>query len=406
MTFAWFTFVAGIVIGVVIGYFISSSRLETKFVTGVSGLKDELGDLRSEVGNLKMSLLRSEEEREKLARFNVLIPEIIRKLTTNVFSDDIPFIAVRAMKNFFNAGMVAFFLKETDDLYLLKMGTGYPAELNGTLRIKLGEGIVGVALEHRKTLNGDDYKNLERYSRVTISEFERKGLKADLVAPIMGVEGIYGAIAVADVAFQVPEEKRYISMIGDMIALSYDKARIFFEAGLDDVKDELCDVYSKNYFVQRFVWELKKAENYMLPLSLLMLQIDGHKGLKGTFGREAGEVAVKNIAELARENTRRGDFVARFDDDRFVVVMVASTKEQAYIHGTRLCNTIGDMSFPISDRDDGAAITVSGGVAAYQIDGEQPADLIEAAEEALEVAKSRGGNRVEKSEAHTGSDTR
>lgn len=401
MTFAGFTFVAGIIIGAIIGWFISTSRIETKFVRGVSTLQEELGDLRNEVTDLKLALMRSEEEREKLARFNVLIPEIVRKLTTSVFTEDIPFIAVRALKSFFNAGLVAFFLREDEDMYILKMGTGYPEELNESVSIKMGEGIVGVALEHRKTLNAEDYTNLERYSRVSISEFERKGLKAELVTPIIGVEGIYGAVAVADVAFRVTEEKRYLSMIGDIIGLSYDKANIILEAELEDSRDKLCGVHSKSYFVQRFVSELRKAENYLLPLSLLMLQIDGIDEIEETYGSEAGDTIIQSVANIAKEKTRRADFVARFDTNRFVIVMVASTKEQAYVHGNRLCNVIGSVKFSIPNVEGGVSTTVSGGVASYHIDGEQPSDLIKATEKALQVAKSRGGNRVAKHEFET-----
>ncbi|NIO17178.1 MAG: diguanylate cyclase [Deltaproteobacteria bacterium] len=398
MTFAWFTFVAGVVIGVVVGYFISSSRLETKFIRAVSALKEEVTGLRGEVAILKDALLRSEEEREKLARFNVLIPEIIRKLTTNVFSDDIPFIAVRTIKSFFGAGLVAFFRKESEDEYILKMGAGYADHLNGTLRVRTGEGIVGISLEQRKTLSAEDYTDLERYSRVSLSEFERKGLKAQLVTPIIGVEGIYGAVAVADMSFRLPEEKRYLSMIGDIIGLSYDKAKIILDAELADVIDEMCGVYSKDYFAQRFVSELRKADNYLLPLSLVMLQIDGFEETEGRGSPGVRDAIVQFVAGVAREKTRRADFVARVDTDRFVIVMVASTKEQAYVHGERLCNAISSARLSIPDEREDVSVTVSGGVSGYHIDGDQPADLIRASEEALRVARSSGGNRVVKHE--------
>ncbi|PWG73511.1 hypothetical protein DF186_22700, partial [Enterococcus hirae] len=70
-------------------------------------------------------------------------------------------------------------------------------------------------------------------------------------------------------------------MIGDIIGLSYDKAKIILDAELADVIDEMCGVYSKDYFAQRFVSELRKADNYLLPLSLVMLQIDGFEETEG-----------------------------------------------------------------------------------------------------------------------------
>ncbi len=396
MSFAWFTFFAGVIVGVIAGYFLASSRIESKFVTSVASLREEVEKLRGDVDRLREALVKSEEEREKLARFNVLIPEIIRKFTTFVDPEDIPHLAVRALKNFFNAGLVAYFVPEVDDTFLLIVGTGYDDSLNGSLRVRSGEGIVGVAIEHRKTINLEDFTNLERHSRVTISEFEKAGLKAELVTPLVGVDGLYGAVALGDISFRVPEEKRYLSMIGDIIALAYDKAKMLLKDQVQGMFDELTGVYSKGYFAQRFSAEIRKAENYLLPLSLVMLDIDNLKEINEKYGYETGNRVIRYVAQIAKEKTRRADFVARYNSDRFVIVMISSNKEQAYIHASRIVHEVAARPFALPDSGDEVKITVSAGVAAYTQDGVQPSDLINAVEKALFEAKSKGGNRVVK----------
>ncbi|RMG56966.1 MAG: diguanylate cyclase [Deltaproteobacteria bacterium] len=396
MSFAWFTFLAGIVLGVVVGYFIASARIESRFVTSMTSLQDEVTKLKEDLARLRETLVRSEEEKEKLARFNLLIPEIVRKFTTFIDPEDIPHLTVRSLKNFFNAGYVWFFLPEMNDTYLLVMGTGYSSDLNGAVRIRSGEGIVGLAIEHRKTLSLEDYTELERHTRVTISEFEKQGFRAELVAPLIGVDGVYGAVALGEIAFRAPEEKRYLSMIADIVALAYDKSRMLLKEHLKDIYDEVTGVFNKGYFAQRFSSEVRKAEDYILPLSLVLLDVDDLKSVNEKYGYEVGDRVLRHVAEVAKERTRRADFVSRYDGDRFFIVMISSSKEQAYIHASRIVHEIASRPVDLPGFKDEVRVTVSAAVVTYSQDGQHPSDLISKAEEALRKAKEMGGNRVVK----------
>ncbi len=388
MAFAWFTFFAGIVIGAVAGYFVAASRLEMRFIKGVTGLREEVEDLKGELASLRMTLLKSEEEREQLGHFNVLIPDVIRKLTSLGGRGDVPFVAVRSIKNFFEAGMVFYITSHEEGDFILSTGAGYEKGLNGNVKIQSGEGIIGMAIEFRKTLSDEDFRELERHSRVTISEFEKKGLKAELVAPIVGTEGVYGAVALADVAHHFPEEKRYLTMIGDVIALSLDKARLLAIPEKEEYRDTETDVYTREYFSHRFVLELQKAENYMLPLALMMFTVADLGNVKKVGGAKGETLLLKNVVAAVKERTRRSDFIVRYDEDVFAIVMISSTKDQARLHAKRLSEEIASRTFTVPGLGEDVSVSLVYGISGFHEDGSQTSDLISAAKKALSSAMS------------------
>lgn len=383
MVFAWFTFLTGVVIGAVAGYFAASSRLERKFVKGVTALREEVEVLKGELSGLRLTLLKSEEERERLARFNVFIPDVIRKLTSLAGTDDIPFVAVRSIKNFFHSEKVYLFERQEDGTYLLSIGAGYPNELNGNVRLNQGEGMIGMALEQGKTMSVEEFKDLERHSRVSLSEFEKKGLKAEMVVPVTGAEETYGAIALSDMTNRFPEEKRYLSMIGDVIALSLDKAKHLIRPEVGEHRDDRFDIYNKAYFMMRLVIELKKAESYMLPLSLVLFTVSEIDGYRAEYGEEVVSSILSDMLRSVRDRTRRSDFLARYEGDTFALVMISSTREQARMHAARLCEEIRSRGISVEGIREEITVTLVSGVSGYPEDGYQGTDLIREAEESL-----------------------
>ncbi len=393
MAFAWFTFFAGIVIGAVAGYFVAASRLEMRFIKGVTGLREEVAELKGELGSLRMTLLKSEEEREKLGHFNVLIPDVIRKLTSLDGRGDVPFVAVRSIKNFFDAGMVFYIAPHEEGEFVLSMGAGYDKGLNENVKIRSGEGIIGMAIEFRKTLSDEDFKELERHSRVTISEFEKNGLKAELVAPIVGTEGVYGAVALAEIEHHFPEEKRYLTMIGDVIALSLDKARLRAIPLKEEYRDRDIDVYTKEYFSHRFVLELQKAENYMLPLALVMFTFAELGNVKKAGGDKGVALLLKSVVAAVKERTRRSDFIVRYEEDIFAIVMISSTKDQARLHARRVSEEIASRTFTVPGVSEDISVSMVYGISGFHEDGSQTSDLISEAEKALSSAMSEKSPR-------------
>lgn len=85
-------------------------------------------------------------------------------------------------------------------------------------------------------------------------------------------------------------------------------------------KDELTSLANRVEFFDRFEVEQLRSERSGNPYSLLFIDIDNFKMLNDNQGHHVGDAALKMLADILRENSRRVDTVSRFGGDEFVVL--------------------------------------------------------------------------------------
>jgi two-component system, cell cycle response regulator len=166
--------------------------------------------------------------------------------------------------------------------------------------------------------------------------------------------------------------------------------RRMFEAAL---RDGLTAAYNKRYFMDRLGTELAYARRHQIPVSLIMLDLDHFKAVNDTFGHPAGDAVLAKLSKVALDTLRAEDVLARYGGEEFAVICRGVDVRQTTVVAERLRELIA-AARTTHDRHD-IAVTVSLGVAGFpDVDAEQPAQLISAADEALYEAKRAGRNRV------------
>ena len=128
--------------------------------------------------------------------------------------------------------------------------------------------------------------------------------------------------------------------------------------------------------------ELFNAKRYQLTLAFVILDLDDLKRINDSSGHAAGDWALKNFADVLKASARKGDVVARYAGDEFVIVMSQVDREQAEQGIERL--------FSVLRRE---GIKCSVGAAMFPYDGADGPGLFFAADEALYEAKQHGKNR-------------
>jgi diguanylate cyclase (GGDEF)-like protein len=124
------------------------------------------------------------------------------------------------------------------------------------------------------------------------------------------------------------------------------------------------------------------------PLSLFMLDIDDFKGFNDTFGHVCGDEVLRQIAVLMQRWTRRGDLVARFGGEEFLVILPATDEKAAFAIAERLRHAIAEADWKHR------LITVSVGVATRNKRMPTTTEFLHEVDQALYAAKRGGKNRV------------
>ena len=154
------------------------------------------------------------------------------------------------------------------------------------------------------------------------------------------------------------------------------------------VTDTMTELANRRAFMERLREEIARAQRYSYPFLMLMLDVDDFKGYNDTFGHPAGDIVLREIAEVMRETVREGDLVARYGGEEFAALLPQTDSRQGRIVAERIRDAVERHSFP------NRRITVSIGAAEFELDGADAESIIDSSDRALFVAKRSGRNRV------------
>lgn len=159
------------------------------------------------------------------------------------------------------------------------------------------------------------------------------------------------------------------------------------------VHDSLTGLYNRREFELRLHEEIERAARYRHPLALLLLDIDHFKEINDRYGHQAGDEAMRTIADHLSDVVRPADHVARYGGDEFAILLPETNADSALTLAMRLCELIAAHS-ALLPQDQPITLTVSIGMAMYPDNAHDSDELVAAADQALYAAKAAGRNRV------------
>lgn len=159
------------------------------------------------------------------------------------------------------------------------------------------------------------------------------------------------------------------------------------------VKDPLTGLYNRRLLEESLAWEFLRSERRHRPLSIVALDIDHFKSLNDAHGHDAGNTALKAVADALRASIRKGDTACRSGGEEFTVVLTETSAEDARIVAEKILNSVRALKLV----DVGVLlprITISAGVATYPDHVSTLDQLQRAADAALYTAKHSGRDNV------------
>lgn len=205
--------------------------------------------------------------------------------------------------------------------------------------------------------------------------------------------------------FYQPEHLERLVAFASQAGIALENALLHQRMREMALTDALTGVANRRAFDLTLRREFSRAKRFARSLALVLMDIDDFKRYNDTYGHQAGDERLKQIARLVSKSVRAEDFVARYGGDEFVILLADTEKRGALALAERI-RLAAQMAYyddhpqvkppePEEERPVHVGYTVDLGVAAYPEDGmETPEMLLKAADLALMEANRRGKNRV------------
>jgi chemotaxis family two-component system sensor kinase Cph1 len=153
--------------------------------------------------------------------------------------------------------------------------------------------------------------------------------------------------------------------------------------------DHLTGLWNRYRMEEAIGHEVSLAERYGGACAIVMFDIDHFKRMNDTFGHDAGDEVLRQVARTVASQLRNTDVVSRWGGEEFIV-LAANT---GLAGATRLAERLRSAVAALTIRDYGS-VTASFGVATHQ-KGESSREMVKRADLAMYAAKQGGRNRVE-----------
>lgn len=153
--------------------------------------------------------------------------------------------------------------------------------------------------------------------------------------------------------------------------------------------DTLTGIFNRRCFDETLEREVSRSARLSSPLSLILFDVDHFKRINDTFGHQAGDQVLAQLAGAVGGAIRTSDLFARWRGEEFAILLPGSTLDAARQLAEKLRMTLEKQPFP-----DVGQFTCSFGVGEYA-PGDDADRLMKKVDRCLYQAKASGRNRVE-----------
>jgi len=290
-------------------------------------------------------------------------------------------------------GSLMLFDEKTDELVVrVVRGVGKETEekiLTGEIictRIKNGEGVAGRVFATGEPIIINKTKDDPRF-------MESKDSRVDniLCVPLKVYDESIGVINITNKKSGdqfTKEDLNIVTALANQAAIAINNARLYELA----VTDSLTKLLIRRHFMQRLDDELRRSKRYHHELSLVMVDLDYFKDINDTYGHQAGDKVLAELAKIFKKSVRTTDLVGRYGGDEFCFALPETGVEGARIFCERLRQRVENTQ--LSFESFLIKRTISIGIATYPFHTDDFHELLKLADVALMKSKREGRNVI------------
>jgi diguanylate cyclase (GGDEF)-like protein/putative nucleotidyltransferase with HDIG domain len=274
-------------------------------------------------------------------------------------------------------------------------GADAPRLLNATLG--MGEGLSGrVARSRRPLVNADP-----RVSFAAAGILDATVLRAALVCPLYHDDEFLGCLALYHTTpdYYTEDHRRVLERVAEQTGTVLHNSIVFEQTQEDSLTDPLTGLPNRRSMFAHLSRELTRAGRVNTELALIVMDLDGFKGINDTYGHHVGDAALRAVAAALQRSLRPYDLCVRYAGDEFIVVLTDSSRESAEAKRRELQTELGAIELAVRPGRT-VRLAASAGVSVFPHDGQTYEALLAEADQRMYHDKAE--RRGESTAAHRG----
>lgn len=224
-------------------------------------------------------------------------------------------------------------------------------------------------------------------------------VKANLVVPILQTDQVWGLLIVHQCSQSREWQSFEIELLKQLathVSIAIYQSELYQQVQYLAASDGLTHVANRRRFDECLEHEWHRLARNKSPLSLLLCDIDFFKPYNDTYGHQAGDECLKQVADAIRQATRRpADLVARYGGEEFAVILPDTSAEGALHVAKNIHQAVNDLKMIHCGSKTSHYVTLSIGVTTTIPSHDLfPETLITSADQGLYKAKAQGRSQI------------
>lgn len=194
-------------------------------------------------------------------------------------------------------------------------------------------------------------------------------------------------------AARIADKGGFAIRCAEHISMAIANAKLRDELRDQSIRDPLTGLYNRRFFMEALRREISISARRGSRFGLISFDADRFKTFNDNHGHDAGDTVLRAIGARLTELMQAGEIACRFGGEEFAVLVPAAGAAETATLAERLRDAVSETKVRYVDSIL-PPVTISCGVAAFPDHGQDPADLLRRADEALYLAKEAGRNCV------------
>ena len=184
-------------------------------------------------------------------------------------------------------------------------------------------------------------------------------------------------------------ETDFLTIFAQQIEMAITIADLFQAVREQAITDGLTGLYNRRYFEEYISKEVTRSLRQNQPFSVIGIDLDFLKKINDEHGHAYGDLAIKTVADVLKNNARSVDIAARMGGEEFNILLPGIDSQGAMTAAERIRKAIEEKEL-----DTIGHITASVGVATFLEHSDNLEDLLELTDQAMYQSKRNGRNQV------------